>query len=201
MGIVLASSSPRRRQLLGLLSQTFTVFTPEVDETPLRDEQPADYAKRVALLKAHAAREAVAGSGDLVIACDTIVTLGGAIIGKPRDFSHAIEILTALQGRAHHVISALALTHGTLSLCESASTAVIFKHLGRDEIVCYLNSIDYADKAGAYAIQENGSRIIRSIDGSLSNVIGFPVRLLLRMMSEHGMMEHFGLAEHARTSQ
>lgn len=201
MCIVLASSSPRRRHLLGLLSQTFTVFTPEVDETPLRDEQPADYAKRVALLKAHAAREAVAGSGDLVIACDTIVTLGGAIIGKPRDFSHAIEILTALQGRAHHVISALALTHGALSLCESASTAVIFKHLGRDEIVCYLNSIDYADKAGAYAIQENGSRIIRSIDGSLSNVIGFPVRLLLRMMSEHGMMEHFGLAEHARTSQ
>jgi septum formation protein len=200
MGIVLASSSPRRRQLLGLLTQTFTVFTPEVDETPLRGEQPADYAKRVALLKARAAREAAAARGDLVIACDTIVTLEGAIIGKPRDFSHAIEILTALQGRTHHVVSALALTHGALSLCESESTGVRFKTLRRDEIVRYLNSIDYADKAGAYAIQENGSRIIQSIEGSLSNVIGFPMRLLLRMMREHGMMEHFALAEHVRTS-
>ncbi|HNV46658.1 MAG TPA: Maf family protein [Spirochaetota bacterium] len=193
--IVLGSSSPRRREILGaLLDGRIEIRHPEADERVAPGEPPADYARRVAHAKAQSVCSSLGppdGSDVLVIASDTIVTIDGRIIGKPNDRADAERILASLVGRTHQVISGLTLAHRpALGAPDSwnmhtglEATEVTFFPLSPDGIARYLDCIDYADKAGAYALQENGGMIVRSVNGSMTNVIGFPLRLFFGMIS------------------
>ena len=176
--IVLASASPRRRELLASLGVAFEVRTAEVEE----DHHPEFTARELALV--NATRKALAVSRQfpdrLVLGADTLVTLAGRLFGKPADVAEAERMLEALQGGTHQVVTGVCLA------CESAGfkhvfaeiTDVTFNRLTTREIRDYLALIHPLDKAGAYAIQEHGKRIVERIDGSYSNVVGLPVERL-----------------------
>lgn len=193
MRVILGSSSPRRRELLGGLFDDLEVMAPDADEAALPGEKPEAYAARVASDKMRSLAPRVESAADdaLVIACDTIVTIDGTIIGKPSGHDEALSILGRLSGRTHRVISGL-----SVGVCRAGgrlefetgieSSAITFKPLGRAELEEYLARIEYIDKAGAYAAQEHGAMIIDRIDGSVSNVIGFPLRLFYKMLVEAG---------------
>ncbi len=193
MRVILGSSSPRRRELLREIFDDFGVMSPDADETPRSGELPEAYAARVAAdkMRSLAPRIEVGPDDALVITCDTIVTIDGTIIGKPSGFDDALDILGRLSGRTHRVISGLSLglhrAGGRLELATGLeSSAITFKPLGRSELEEYLARIEYMDKAGAYAAQEHGAMIIERIEGSVSNVIGFPLRLFYKMLVEAG---------------
>ncbi len=201
MRVILGSSSPRRRELLRDIFDDFSVMSPDADETPRSGELPEAYAARVAADKMRSLAPLVSAGPDgaLVITCDTIVTIDGAIIGKPSGFDDALAILGRLSGRTHQVISALTLAlrradgSGAGGGPEGFATAtgiersdITFKPLDREALAAYLGRIEYMDKAGAYAAQEHGGLIIERIDGSVSNVIGFPLRLFYKMLIEAG---------------
>lgn len=192
MKIVLGSSSPRRREILGRIIESFDILHPEVDESVLPAEEPLDYALRIAWDKARALEPPARGPA-LLITCDTIVTIDGAIIGKPSDEADARMILRRLAGRTHLVVSALCLRHleggSERAALRAETTRVSFRALDDAQIKDYLGRIHFLDKAGAYALQESGGMIVERIEGSASNVIGFPLRLFFQMISEMGLAE------------
>lgn len=199
MKIILGSSSPRRREILSALVPSFDVMTPDADETILPDEDPISYALRVADAKVRSIRAHLPTTGEknMIIACDTIVTIEGRIIGKPEDQDHAKAIIGRLAGRTHRVISALSLVlTGDPERIETGreSSAVTFKHLSDEQIEDYLARIHYMDKAGAYAVQEWGHLIIDRIEGSVTNVIGFPLGLFFRMVADMNITGEIFLA-------
>lgn len=175
----LASQSPRRRELLGLLAVPFTVVDSiEVDETYPADLAPHDVPLYLSRLKADAYRRVMTDK-DLFITADTVVIIDGRVLGKPRDTAEAKEMLRRLSGRTHEVVTGVSLF--TLSHLESfrAVTRVEFARLDDDEIDAYVDEYRPLDKAGAYGIQEwIGAAGIKSIDGSFYNVMGLPVHRL-----------------------
>lgn len=175
----LASQSPRRRELLGLLAVPFTVVDPiEVDETYPVELAPHDVPLYLSRLKADAYRRVMTDK-DLFITADTVVIIDGRVLGKPRDTAEAKEMLRRLSGRTHEVVTGVSLF--TLSHLESfrAVTRVEFARLDDDEIDAYVDEYRPLDKAGAYGIQEwIGAAGIKSIDGSFYNVMGLPVHRL-----------------------
>lgn len=195
MKLILASSSPRRRELLGTITSSFEIVIPDIDEDAGHGESPLRYAERMATQKASAVRTDSCDTGAapcLIVACDTIVTIDNRIIGKPRDFSDAFSTLKRLSGRTHRVITSLSLRiENTYPETVTASeiTNVTFRGLSDDTITGYLNMIHYRDKAGSYALQEHGDMIIAAVSGSVSNVIGFPLRLFLRMTQEKKILD------------
>ncbi len=196
MDIILGSSSPRRKAILGGLVSLFRIVHPSIDETHLPGETPEAFSMRVAEEKCRA----ILASTDprdcplLIITADTIVTIDGNVIGKPDDLDHAIAMISALNGRTHRVITAVTLlaaerpggTHRMLTAYET--TAVRFRNLDRDGIIRYLETIDYRDKAGSYAFQEQGDLIVEGFHGSATNIIGFPLRLFFSMLSDMGIL-------------
>lgn len=185
--IILASNSPRRKELLRQIGAAFTSDPADVDERILPGEAPEQYALRVAREKADvAARRAGAG---IVIAADTIVVLDGAILGKPADAGDAERMLGVLSGRLHHVITGLvvmdAATGRTLS--RTADTRVWFRDLSPEEIRSYAASGEPLDKAGAYGIQGKGALLVRKIEGCYFNVVGLPLSLLAEMLADFGI--------------
>ncbi len=185
--IILASNSPRRKDLLRQVGVAFTSDPADVDERVVPEETPEGYAVRVALEKARvAARKA--GSG-IVIAADTIVVLDDTILGKPVDAQDAERMLTMLSGRAHHVITGLVIMAAATgrTLTRTADTRVWFRDLSPEEIRSYVASGEPLDKAGAYGIQEKGSLFVRKIEGCYFNVVGLPLSLLSEMLSEFGI--------------
>jgi septum formation protein len=194
MRVILASSSPRRKEILKSLIASFDIIIPEADESALPGENPREHAERVSELKARGTEKKIShGDGEsLIIASDTIVTIDGKIIGKPFDFDDAVRILENLGGRTHYVISAITiLLPGEVGRAFTASekSAVTFKNLNSRSIRDYLERIEYLDKAGAYAAQEHGDMIIKKIEGSRTNVIGFPLRLFFVLLAGHGLMD------------
>ncbi|HSV95831.1 MAG TPA: nucleoside triphosphate pyrophosphatase [Spirochaetota bacterium] len=199
MRVILGSSSPRRKELLRDIFDDFSVMSPDADETPLPGEAPEAYAARVAADKMRSLAPLVESGpeGTLVITGDTIVTIGGMIIGKPSGFDDALSILGRLSGRTHQVISAITLglwragdgrgRYVTATGIERSD--ITFKPLDAPSLVAYLGRIEYLDKAGAYAAQEHGGMIIERVEGSVSNVIGFPLRLFYKMLVESGAGE------------
>ena len=178
--LILASRSPRRGELLtaaGILHETVTV---DVDESIVKLEPPGDHVRRLALEKAQAgfAKHPTA----LVLAADTIVLIGGEIMGKPRDREDATRMLRLLSGREHEVLTGLALVSPRDVVVEVVRTRVWFNPLTEEEIARYVASGEPGDKAGAYAIQGLGSRFIDRIQGSYSNVVGLPVALVYRLL-------------------
>ena len=185
--VVLASSSPRRKELLTQIGLSFTVSPADVDERVLSGESPEAYAARVALDKARIAAKR-AGEG-IVIAADTIVVVGDSILGKPADAREAADMLTLLAGKEHRVVTALALMDAVSakSLIRTSVTRVWFRDLTKKEIDAYVSTGEPMDKAGAYGIQERGALLVDRIEGCYSNVVGLPLSLLGEMLREFGV--------------
>ena len=181
MRLILASASPRRRDLLARLGIAPDAIRPaEIDETPRRAERPNDYARRMAAEKAAAVRE----PGALVLAADTVVAVGRRILPKAETEAEARAALSLLSGRRHRVYSALTLIDGEGRARHRLSASIVaFKRLSEEELAAYLASGEWAGKAGAYAIQGRAEALIRLVSGSHSGVVGLPLyetRALLR---------------------
>ena len=186
--IVLASGSPRRRELLATMGVTFDVITSDVDETVELFDGPVDFALQVARRKA----DAVAGrlTDALVIGGDTVVEVDGRIFGKPAGAAHAARMLGELSGRAHRVVTAVAVvdTASGRRRADAATSTVRMRDLGAAEIAAYIASGEPFDKAGAYAIQGLGSRLVAGYEGALDTIIGLPTATL------RGLLAAFGVA-------
>jgi len=175
LDIILASRSPRRRDLLGLLGRAFRVIEPEHEEQRLPGEHPGNYAVRNAREKARSVRHHAAAENFLVIGADTIVVLGERILEKPRDAADAHAMLRALAGRRHEVITGLALLTRAGEDCRAVRTEVEFRELTEAEIAAYLATGEPFDKAGAYGIQGHAAHMVTAIRGSYTNVVGLPL--------------------------
>jgi septum formation protein len=191
--IVLASASPRRRDLLASLGRPFRVVAPGIDEQPWPKEAPASYALRNASDKArHVAGGLPAGRRTLIIAADTIVVLDGDILEKPHDAEHAAAILRRLSGRTHEVITGLCVLDvggvSTRERAEAVRTDVDFRDLSPEEIAAYVASGEPLDKAGAYAIQGGAAAMVTGIRGSHTNVVGLPMERLRAILAELGIL-------------
>jgi septum formation protein len=180
VSIILASASPRRKQLLAEAGYKFISVAPNIDESafPAEGSKACEYAKQLALAKA---KDVAAKYPDsLVIGADTIVDFDGEIIGKPADAKEAEQITKKLFSAPHKVITGVALVRlsdGT-ELCESDTTIVYPKRLTAEQIARHIHSGSWRDKAGAYAIKETGDEFVERIEGSLTNVMGLPMELL-----------------------
>lgn len=187
--LILASSSPRRREFLDQLGLKFSVEPAHIDETPLNAESPEDFARRMALDKART----LAGHHpeSCIIAADTVVALGGTIFGKPADAAEALLYLQQLQGKTHRVITGIAVLLNENNIEESRieTTSVTFDFFDAAILQAYVNSGDPLDKAGAYGIQGQGTFLVRSITGSYSNVVGLPVNQLLSVLLNHQIIQ------------
>jgi septum formation protein len=175
--LVLASSSPRRSELLRNAGISFVVKAADVDETVRSGENPEEYVVRVAVDKAMAV---ASEAGDTVLGADTTVVIDGEILGKPVDNADAERMLQLLQGRRHDVITGICVKKGNDIVRDWAATKVWFAPMSEDQIREYVASGEPVDKAGAYAIQGLASKFIEKIDGSYSNVVGLPVALVYK---------------------
>lgn len=187
MELILASQSPRRRELLGLIAAGFSVCPADIDETM---DESLTMEARVADLSARKARAvAQANPGAAVVGSDTVVVLDGVPLGKPADEADAHRMLTALSGRVHEVVTgvALALPDGAV-LQDATVTRVRFAPLTAGEIDWYIATREPMDKAGAYGIQGLGARFIEGIEGDYYSVMGLPVRRLYEMLRESGIV-------------
>lgn len=184
---ILASASPRRRELLAGLEIPFDVVVPAIDESVRPREMPASYTLRMAFEKA-AKVLSLAGkdANTCVIAADTTVVLGGCILGKPEHAADATRMLCALSGQAHTVITGLCVwtrdRDGERVRGDAVRTRVVFRHLADEEIHHYVASGEPMDKAGAYAIQGGAAGMVDHIDGSYSNVVGLPMETLTELL-------------------
>jgi septum formation protein len=180
--LLLASSSPRRQELLALLGLGFSVAPAHLDETPRDGEDPLDYVRRLAAEKA----AAVGADDEVVLAADTAVVLDGAILGKPGSADGAAAMLRSLSGRSHLVHTGVAVRLGEAGAWGSATTTVTFVPLSDADIDWYVGTGEPMDKAGAYALQGAGGVFVASVDGSASNVVGLPLHLVPAVLADIG---------------
>ena len=191
MRYILASASPRRREILGNLGLDFTVLVADADET-CDVTDPGERVEFIALKKCLAARDKLMAEGmspadeeTVIIACDTLVTLDGSFLGKPRDEEDAIRMMDMLEGRTHVVASGIAVWHKGRTVTAHELTEVSFAPMTPAEIRAYVDTKESFGKAGGYAIQGHAARYITGIRGDYFNVVGLPVRRLyetLRMV-------------------
>ena len=179
MRIVLASKSPRRREILAMLGVKFEIVTADTDESSAQTD-PTLLVKELALRKGRAVRELLQARGEwdgetLIIASDTVVAVNGEILGKPQDDADAARMLQMLSGSAHDVISGVALLRGTREAADFDKTAVHFGEMSEKDIEWYVKSGEPRDKAGAYAVQGLASLFIKGLAGDYFNVVGLPV--------------------------
>ena len=186
--IILASGSPRRKELLTQAGLTFRVLTADVDETPTVTE-PAAVVEELSMRKAEAVRKMRPSEAEaIVVAADTIVALDGEILGKPKDEDDAVRMLRGLSGRTHEVYTGVTVLQvpGTERVTFSNCTRVTFYRLSEEDIRDYVASGEPMDKAGSYGIQGLGVRFVERIKGDYNNVVGFPLAHFLRVLSERG---------------
>jgi septum formation protein len=194
--LVLASASPRRSDLLRPLGLDLVVEASGIDEAPRPGEDGVAFARRAATEKAAAV--ARSRREDWVLGADTVVLSEGAVLGKPRDAAAACRMLERLSGRAHRVVTAVALFAPGAELAEAIAieSEVEFRRLAADEIRHYVATGEPLDKAGAYAIQGGASRFVARVAGSRSNVVGLPVEAVRDLLARHGVLD-FGTAMRA----
>jgi septum formation protein len=178
MRYILASASPRRRELLALAGLDFIVRAPDTEEILGPGWDAAEAARSLAAQKAGAV--AARYPGDCVIAADTVVETGGALLGKPRDEADAARMLRLLSGREHRVVTGVCLRLGAAARVFSQETRVRFYPLNDAEIAAYIRTGEPMDKAGAYGIQGRGALLVESIAGDYCNVVGLPLARLAR---------------------
>jgi len=182
--LVLASRSPRRREILQQAGIPFVVRPMEVDEAPLAGEAARDYVMRIARDKAEAAVAGLAAHGEIVLGADTTVLIHGEMLAKPLDAADARRMLHLLSGQRHSVLTGICLRSASRVVEDCAETSVWFAPLSSQEIEDYAASGEPMDKAGAYAIQGLASRFIQRIEGCYFNVMGLPVALVYRRLRE-----------------
>jgi septum formation protein len=189
--LVLASGSPRRRDLLGTLGIAFEVRSTDVDETPVTGETAEELVRRLAVAKAEAGLAAASERPVVVLAADTLVSVDGEVLGKPVDEADAARMLRLLSGSRHQVLTgvAVAASHGTAAMLavEVETTHVHMAPWTDEQIAAYVASGEPMDKAGSYAIQEVGDRFVTQIEGTFDNVVGLPLDRTRRMLAEAGV--------------
>ncbi|MBF5041450.1 septum formation inhibitor Maf [Aggregicoccus sp. 17bor-14] len=183
--LVLASASPRRRELLAQLGLLFEVCAADIDETPHPGEPPEAYVQRLAREKARAV--AAHRPGQWVLAADTTVVLDGDILGKPLDAAEARTMLARLSGRTHSVFTGVALAGPGAPAETLVRTEVTFRPLGAEEIAWYVGTGEPLDKAGSYAVQGKGGFLVQALAGSPTNVIGLPLGETLALLARAGL--------------
>ena len=185
--IVLASGSPRRRELLERIGVTdFVVRVPEVEESFPEGLTPPEVVAYISREKAEAAAR-LCGPEDIVITADTMVFLDGLRLGKPQDQVEAFTMLSVLSGRTHHVCTGVTLCRGERMETRAETTAVTFRPLTQDEIWGYIRSGEPMDKAGAYGAQGKAALFVSRIEGDYFNVMGLPLYLLGKMLADFGI--------------
>lgn len=186
MQIILASQSPRRKELLGQMGISNFIIRPAVgEETAQPGLTPAQLVEALSLQKG--LEVAQTAPDDLVIAADTVVAVDGRVLGKPRDRADAVQMLTALSGRTHTVYTGVTLCRGGEVLTQHEATQVRFRTLTPDEIQAYVDTNEPMDKAGSYGIQGYGALLVEGIEGDYFNVVGLPVCRLGRMLARFGV--------------
>lgn len=186
MKIILASASPRRRELLKLIGLDPEVRIPEISETMEADEPIERYLERITISKSmNVYRKQFYSS--LVVSADTVVLIDGRFLGKPRDRQDAGDMLRRLSGRSHEVWTGIAIMHRGETRFRLAQTQVTFKPLNEREIEYYLDYEEYMDKAGAYAVQGRAAIFVERIEGCFFNVMGFPLNLFYTMTGNLGI--------------
>jgi len=183
MDIILASTSPRRAEILNFFSLPFTQKSPEFDEesVPYLGE-PENYVTTLAVEKAHKAKELY--SNTIIIAADTLVAQDKKVIGKPRDEKDMEEILSSLSNQWHSVFTSVAVASPDTMVSTCEETKVLCNDLSKGEIEKYMNGLHLYDKAGAYAIQRSGALFVKEIKGCYYNVMGMPINSLQRLLKE-----------------
>ncbi|HXG70144.1 MAG TPA: Maf family protein [Gemmatimonadaceae bacterium] len=190
MRVILASASPRRRQLLDLIGIAHEVRPSDIDETALRGERPRKYAERLAREKVRAVAESDPDA--VAIAADTIVVCGAKLLGKPSNAVDAGSMLSALSGRMHKVVTAVAVARSGKVKSAVEEVVVTFRALTDDEIDAYIATGEPMDKAGAYGIQGYGATIVKRIEGDYFAVMGLPLVKLVGLLAELGVRYDFG---------
>lgn len=180
----LASTSPRRREILASLGLDFDVVSVDVDETPKVNETPAEMVLRLSIAKAQAAEIDTAG---VALGSDTAVVVDGEALGKPRNREHGLAMLDLLSGRAHRVLTGVAVSYPRGTITALSETRVYFREISRDEARAYWQSGEPQDKAGAYAIQGLGGAFVERIEGSYTGVVGLPVFETIDLLRDAGI--------------
>ncbi|MGN8896826.1 Maf family protein [Flavonifractor sp. HCP28S3_F3] len=187
MDIILASQSPRRRELLERMGvRDFRIVTPDIDEHMDRDLPPQELVGRISLEKALAVQEQE-GNSPIIIAADTVVALDGAVLGKPADQLEAFKMLSTLSGCRHQVYTGVTVLRGEERYTVSEETTVTFRELTSEEIDRYIATGEPMDKAGAYGIQGYGALLVEGIQGDYYNVMGLPVCRLGCLLRQLGV--------------
>ncbi|MEP6992410.1 MAG: Maf family protein [bacterium] len=188
--VVLASQSPRRRELLTLIGIPHTVRPADIDEAYLAGEAPRAHCERLAREKADVV--ALVEPDALVIGSDTIVVVDGDVLGKPRDAADAAAMLARLSGRSHTVMTAVAVRWRDTARSAVEEVGVTFHPLTAGEIAAYIATREPMDKAGAYGIQGFGATIVERVDGDYFAVMGLPLQRMVRLMADIGVRYRFG---------
>jgi septum formation protein len=186
MKVVLASMSPRRKELLQLIGLAPEVIAPDIEEAVLPGETTDVFLQRVTIAKGLAVYKK-RHFHSLLVSADTVVLLDGALIGKPAGRDDAFSMLARLSGRRHEVLTGLALMHEGETTFAISRTHVDFKELADGEIEHYLDHENFMDKAGAYAIQGRAAVFVERIEGCYFNVMGFPLNMFYRMLVQRGL--------------
>ena len=190
MRVILASQSPRRRELLSLVGIEHEVQPADIDETPWPDEAPVPHTERLARAKAGVIASRAPDA--LVIAADTIVVIDGAILGKPADIPDARAMLRRLSGRSHEVCTAMAVAIGDRVESSVVRVPVRFRELDDETITRYVNTGEPMDKAGAYGIQGYGATIVQHIEGDYFAVMGLSLVTVVQLAERLGVRYNFG---------
>lgn len=188
--VVLASASPRRRELLTLIGIAHDVIPADVDETYVDGEQPREHAKRLA--RAKVAKVAASETQALVIGSDTIVVIDGTVLGKPQSDADAVRMLMMLSGRTHVVMTAVAAGYEGQVVSGLEEVCVTFRDLTLQEANSYVATREPMDKAGAYGIQGFGATIVQRVEGDYFAVMGLPIVRMVGLMRELGIVYDFG---------
>ena len=184
MKFILASKSPRRKEILENLGLKFDIITVDADES-CSLENPSKRVEALATIKGRAVLESIKNKKDLLlIACDTLVYAEGEFMGKPRDKQDAERMMRLLSGKAHFVVSGIYIYHNGRECIASEKTKVTFDEMTDDEIESYISTDEPYDKAGGYAVQGLASVYIRGLEGDYFNVVGLPVNLLCKTLKK-----------------
>lgn len=188
MALILASKSPRRQELLAQMGLTDFEIHPAVGEELAEPGlTPPELVQALALHKAREVAEKFAQPGDLIIGADTIVVLDGQVLGKPHNEAHALEMLTALAGREHHVYTGVAVLQDGRELVQAEDTAVWFRDASEAKLRRYIATGEPMDKAGSYGIQGYGAMFVSHLEGDYFSVMGLPLCPLCRMLRAFGV--------------
>lgn len=185
--LILASQSPRRRELLAQLGVTFECVVSDIDEHALTNEAPAELVQRLAIAKAQHVFQQTADNHAVVLGADTIVVCQAQILGKPKDKNDALRMLHSLSGQTHHVMTAVCLMTTTFKECINVISSVTFRQLNENEMHAYWQTQEPCDKAGAYAIQGLAAQFIQHLEGSYSAVMGLPLFETARLLTKAGL--------------